>query len=468
MTLRRFQWPEFTPDQPETLFAGSNVLPLPNGYRPVRAFQAITAPLPGFINGGAFIALDGTPNLLAGTATDLSRYQNGAWESVMGSLTAYDWRFDQFGNNVISVNGDVPIKYDLAAGTASVLGGSPPASSMVATVRQQAFLAGNPAENNLLTISGYNDSEGWTPGVNQSLNTTFPQGGAITGLCGGETALILQERAVRRATYTGDQVVWQFDEIARDVGCMAPGSVAQSGLLVFFLSDQGFKVCDRNEVIPIGSEKVDRTFFRTYSRPDIVTGIRCAVDPRTTTVMWAMPGRSGKIWAYNWTLKKWAPPIVMDVTAIFPGFSSNTTLEALDTLYPDGLDSIPYSLDDPIFNGGDPRLLVASNDGVVGTLTGDNLAASLSLSPSDLESGRIQLRSARPVSDVISGTVTVDVRARAGDPEKRVVSGAMRANGRVPLRANGRAIGVTQDFPAGDRWTYTNGLDLEFESAGER
>lgn len=445
------------------------MFPLPNGYRPVKSFQSMTDPLAGFLGGSAFIASDGTPSLLAGTATDLYRHNGGAWTSVLASLSASAWRFDQFGNNVIAANGSTPVKYDLITGVGAALGGSPPISDMVATVRQQVFLAGDPAQNNLLTISGYNDSEGYSPGTNQSLAVPFPQGGAITSLCGGETGLILQQRSVKRATYTGDVTVWQFDEIGKDVGCMAKGSVAQNGTLVFFLSDQGFKVCDRNEVIPIGDEKVDRTFFRTYARPDIINGIRCAVDPRTTTVMWSMPGRNGKIWAYNWSLKKWAPPIAIDVLSIFSGFSSNTSLEALDALYPSGLDSMPLSLDDPTFAGGNPLLLIANNDGVVGTLSGPNMAASLALSPTDIEVGsRVQIRGARMVSDAVSGTITVDARARAGDPERRIVSGAIRDNGRVPLRANGRACGVRWDAPAGDAWTYATGLDLEYEKAGAR
>jgi hypothetical protein len=249
---------------------------------------------------------------------------------------------------------------------------------------------------------------------------------------------------------------------------MAKGSVVQAGQLVFFLSEQGFKLCDRTQVVPIGEEKVDRTFFARYSRSQI-DNITAAVDPRSTTVYWAMPGNPGQIWPYNWTLEKWGLPIEVSLARVFDGFTANTSLDALDALYPSGLDSIPYSLDAPIFAGGNPLFIVADNAGVLNTLSGDNLAAQFILSPDEPEPGRrVRIRGARPVSDAVEGTVTIDARARAGDPHASVTSGAMRDNGRVPLRANGRHIGVEHDIPMGAVWSYALGLALEFEAEGAR
>src|SRR3546814_6350896 len=61
-----------------------------------------------------------------------------------------------------------------------------------------------------------------------------------------------------------------------------------------------------------------------------------------------------------------------------------------------------------------------------------------------------------------------DARARAGDPEALRRSGSIRDNGRVPLRANGRHIGITAQIPAGAVWTYVNGVELEYELEGSR
>lgn len=448
-------------------FRVRNAWPTAQGYRPMASLQPITAALPSFQGGASYVSSDGISTLLATSGLDLHRFNGSGWDFVL--TTALDqWRFAQFGDRVIAVNGDLAYYYDLTAGTAGALPGSPPNSGLVATVRQQVFLAGDPTAQNTLAISGYNDSEGWTAGVNQCLYTPFPSGGRITGLAGGETGIILQERSIKRATYTGDVTVWQFDEISRDVGCMSPGSVAESGYLVFFLSEQGFKVCDRNGVEPIGAEKIDREFFSTYSRTDIINNMSAAVDPRTTTVVWCMPGNPGRLWAYNWSLGKWSTGDI-PMSGVFSGFTSAISLEGVSAAYPAGIDSIPYSLDNAIFAGGNPMFLVADWNGFIGPLNGPSLEARFGVAPIELEQGRrVRMRGCRAVSDAIVGTVTVDTRARAGDPPHNVVSGAIRDNGRVPIRANGRHVGFEHVIPAGAVWTYARGLEVEYDPEGRR
>lgn len=464
--LTTIPYGELNPDLKTGLIGANNVWPMASGYRPAQAFEGFTPALDGILGGCAFVGSDGTSSLLGGNVTSLQRYAAGAWTSVLDSLSASSWRFDQFRDLVIGVNGSAPVKYDLVTGMASLLGGSPPEADLVATVRNQVFLAGNSAERNVLTISGFDDAEGWTEGTNQSLVVPFPVGGEIMGLAGGETGLILQKRSITRATYTGDVAIWQFDEIARDQGPMAKGSVTQSGQTVFFLSEQGFKACDRNTVVPIGQEKIDREFFSTYSRTDIER-VQAAVDPRSTTVVWAMPGNPGRLWAYNWSLSRWTTLDVPNL-GVFSGFSANISLDAIDSAYPGGIDILPFSLDSEVFAGGNPLFLVIGNDGIVGTLSGDNLPARFTMQPAPFDAGRrLRVRDARPVCDAAAGTVAIDARARAGDPPNVVASGPLRHNGSVPLRANGYFIGTIHDIPSTD-WTYATGIQIQGEAEGWR
>lgn len=467
--LKRIDLPDFSPDTPLGVDMAGNMIALPNGYRPAKAFSPVAAALSGILGASSFVDAAGDAALLAGTASNLYTYTGTAWSSVLGSLSATSWRFDQFGDTIVCVNASTPVGFNIPAGTAAALSGSPPPSSLVATVRNQVFLAGDSSNRNTVTIGGYNVLNNWSGGTNQQLTVPFPTGGEIMGLCGGETGIILHKSAVRRATYTGDVTVWQFDVIANDVGCMAKGSVAQSGQLVFFLSEQGFKMCDRNEVIPIGMEAVDRTFFASYARTEIVDNIRAAVDPRDTTVTWSMPGTPGALWRYNWMLKKWSPPTQINISGVFSGFSKSYSIEGIDALYPSGIDSVPYSLDATIFAGGNPLLFVIDNTGKVGTLTGDNLAAYISLQPQEIDPGyRVRIQGARVVGDVVAGTVTIDQRARAGDGPNEVRSGSIRDNGRVPLRANGRHMGIRIDIPSAADWTYALSIDIEYTREGAR
>lgn len=469
--LTRITFGAWTPDlapTPDGVTRAENVLALPNGYRPVKAFQPITPALPErFGGGGAWVSSTAEPHLLAGTANKLLRYQSGAWAVVLTALSVDRWRFAQYGDLVIGVNGGAPVKYDLQAGTASNLGGGPPDAAMVAQVRDFVVLAGDPADILTVSWSGFNAAETWD-GSNQSDSQQMLSGGAVMGLAGGEYGLILQRDRVVRMTYAGGDVVFQFDEIASNVGCMAKGSVAQAGQRVFFLSERGFMVASGTDVQPIGVERVDRTFFGRYSRDDIVDGLSAAVDPRNTLVVWSMPGSPGTLWCYNWALERWTV-VTTSVTGVFTGYTASTSLEALDLLYPGGLDSIPYSLDDPRFAGGNPLLLIADAGGVVGALSGPNMAATVEAADNEPAPGRtVRVRAARALSDDVAGRVELDVRRRAGDPDAVRVSGAIRANGDVPIRASGRHVRAAHIVLEGAAWSYAQGVELHLEAGGRR
>lgn len=465
--LKRLIFPPWEPDKAsdDTPQDAKNVLPTVDGYRPVPAFSAITPALAAkFIGGAAFVGLDGTAALLSGTATNLYRYSGGAWASVL-TTAASVWRFAQYGSLVIGVNGNAPIKFSLSGGTASTLGGSPPVAKMVATVRDFVMLAGDPTNIQTVTWSGFNNAEGWTGGTNQSGSQLFADGGEIMGLAGGEYGLVLQRRAIKRMTYVGVPLVFQVDEIASNVGAMAKGGIAQTGRTVFFLSERGFMKTDGTDVQPIGEEKFNRWFFGRFSRADIEAGLTAAVDPRASIVYWCMPG---VILAYHYGLDK-AAYIETDVQAVFGGFTANTSLDALDALFPSGIDSIPVSLDDPTFSGGNPLLLATNAANVVGTFAGANLATRFVTQREEIQPGyRVRIRSVRPITDAIGGTVTADCRARDGDAPNEVTAGSVRDGGRFPIRANGRHVSVSHSIPAGAVWSYAQGLDVEYERAGRR
>jgi hypothetical protein len=462
--FKSFPFGELLPDQAPSgqLIAADGCYATPNGYAPVGSFNPFTPALSGFLGGAAFVSSDGTAALIAGTPTNLYRYSGSAWSSLLGSLTASVWRFGQFGDNIISVNGGDPVSFDIAGGTAALLAGSPPPSDMVTIVRDFVLLAGDPDNILRVTWSGFNDSTEWTPGTNQSDYQDMLSGGEVTGLAGGEYGIILQRQAIKRMTYVGGEVIFQFDEIESNIGCMAKGSVAQAGRLVFFLSERGFMLCDGNSATPIGAEKIDRTFFGSYSREDIVNSLTAAIDPRRYIVAWSMPGR---MWLYNWQLQRWTT-VTLDVRYAFSGFTANIDLDSLDAIY-GNLDAIPVSLDDPIFQGGNPLFLIVDSTGLVGTLTGDHVEASFTMATLDF-GDRVRMRSGKFDSDTTSAQMTLDGRTRAGDGENERDAGSMRSNGELPIRFNARYFKPTIAIPAGEAWTYAKGLGFYFEGGGRK
>lgn len=462
----------YEPDKAENLFDGltlaENVLPVANGYRPVKAFSAMTAAFPeGFNGGAAYVASDTTSTLIGGSATDLYRYSAGAWTSILDTLTTTGrWHFAQFGDHAIAVAGDDPVDIDLQSGMAAPLAGSPPTASFVTVVRDFVVFGRAAGELNLMQWSGFNNHEDWTAGVNQSGFQPMLTGGAVMGVTGGEYGLVFQRGRVVRMSYVGEEAgVFQWDEISANIGCIASESIVQAGSLVFFLSDRGFMVCDGTGVRPIGDQRVDTTFLGRWSALDYAL-MYSAIDPVRYLVMWSMPGA---IFAYNWALDRWTT-IAMEIAGIFPGFTSNTSLEELDVLYPSGVDSIPYSLDDPRWAGGEPSLFVVNGENEIGTLAGNNMAARLRLGFRELVPGRVaRLRWLRPITDAISGIrVRMDCKARLGDTEMLSTFGALTTSGDMPVRASGRHIGFTFDIAADTVWSYVQGFEATFEAGGGR
>ena len=457
--LKRMPLGDMAPDMPPggQLNLASNVSATPNGYQPVKALQALTPALPGFQGGAAFVGPNGSTGFLAGDSTDLYNYTGSAWSSVLAQAGG-KWRFGQFGDNVICVNGGPLVSYSISGGAAALTGGNPPDSDLVAIVRDFVMVAGNPTNRLTATWSGFNDSGEWTNGTSQSGAQEMLDGGEIMGLAGGEYGLILQRNGIRRADYVGPPLVFQFSKVSEEIGCMAKGSVAQAGRRVFFISERGFMTTVGAEPEPIGNEKIDRAFFSRYNRQTI-ENVSATIDPRRHEVCWAMPDR---IWKYNWTLDKWS---VIDLPnlGVFSGFTADTSTDALPWA---NTDAGTEQLDSPIFQGGDPLFLVADTSGVVGTLTGETLRATFVIPPYEFMPSKVRMRTLRPVSNATNVSVTLDVKERSGDSERKHTSKAVRRNGDLPLRARGRHFTTTITVPAGETWTYFQALDFIYESGG--
>lgn len=463
--LKSFPFGEWLPDLAPngTLTAVQNALPIANGYAPVKGFSPVTTALSAAPVGAAsYVASDGTSALIAATSGGLYRYSS-SWSQILSLATSNRWRFTQFGDNAIYANGGTIGSYGLISGTAAAIAGAPTATD-VATVRDFVMALGINGNKQLCGWSEFNNSQAWPMDglTNESDQQPLPDGGEGVAIIGGEYGIILQKRAIRRVAYVGGDVIFQFDVISHDVGCMAQGSACNADRLIFFLSERGFMMCDGVIVFPIGEEKINRWFFNTYSRQDIAN-IWSAIDPRRCIVMWGMTGTPGRIICYNWVLKRWTV-LSLDVQGIFSGFTSNVSIDSLGNI-----DALGTSLDDPIYAGGNPLVLIANSSNVLGTLGGGTLSPSFTLTNVEPAPGRrSRIRSARLATDAEAATLTIGTKLQAGDGESDVSTSEMRANGKMPIRANGRFNDITTTIPAGAAWSFIQGLELEFEQGDGR
>lgn len=447
------------------LVAAEGVYPAANGYRPVGQPSTMAVALSGTFKGAAaFVSSGGTARFVAGNATNLYHLSGGAWSSVLGSLTVNDrWRFTQFGDDIICVNGGNPVAFDMTAATAADLGGSPPTADLCATVRDFVVLGRTDSDSNVVTWSGIGDATEWTPGTNLSGSQPLYSGGKVMGLSSGEYCVILQRYAVKRMSYTGEaDSPWQFDEISSNYGCMTENSFVQAGRMVGFYSDRGFVICDGSDVRPIGTDRLAATFRALYSDQEI-RNMWAAADPARTLFIWCVTGR---LWIYNWTLDRWTIASG-NFGAVLTSFTEAVSLESLDAIY-GNLDSIPYSLDDPRFAGGEPRLMVVDSTGAFSALSGAPMAATFELPFIELAKDRqARLQRVRPVTDAVSGlTLAVDGRKRLGDGESTVVYTQLNAAGDMPVRSAGRSVKLRLGIAAGTAWSYAEGLEVDFAVGG--
>jgi hypothetical protein len=464
MPAQAIAFPEWQPDLANNVFTKAvNVRAIANGYAPVKAPQAVTVALAAAFNGGgAFIGSDGGSTLLAATGSNVYKYTGTAWSSVLAATANQVVRFAQFGDNILIANGGTLKSYGLISGAVTTPTDAPSAID-VAQVRDFVMAI---TPDNKVQWCQFNNSSVWTGGVNQADNQPTLSSQAVR-LIGGEYGILLKRQGILRLTYVGSSggIIFQFDEISAETGCMAANSVCNVGRLIFFLSERGFMMCDGSEVLPIADEKFNRWFFNAYSRQEI-GNIWAAIDPRYSLALWAMPGTPGRIIAYNWVLKR-ATTFETNISGLMTGYTAGISLDALDAVY-GNLDAIPISLDDPSLAGGNPILLLADSSNILNALTGDNLQAVLRLENIEPSPGRrSRIRSLRLISDTLDASATVDARMRSGDTEFIRASSSMRSNGKLPIRSNGRYNTLEVTIPP-TGWGFIQGCEFEFEAGDGR
>lgn len=470
----RFLFGEWMPDQPahlsKALTVAQNVYPAANGYRPVKSFAATHTALADVCKGAAaFITPGGAGTIIAGTATTLYKVNAGAWQQLTTDYSIQGdgrWRFAQFGALAIATNGaDAMIKVDLNSFVPAVLLGSPPKCKLLSVVKD--FLVAGQVDGNVLKLqwSGINNAEFWTPAQRQSDFQIMPTGGEINGIIGGEFGLILQRNRICRMDYVGGNVIFDFNEISTNIGCVSIHSVVQSGQLAFWRSDNGFIMWDGASLKPIGNEKIDRYFDTLYTSADWADA-STAVDVKNNLVCWSMGDR---IFVYNWALGRWSV-IVQAAEIIFGGVVPGISLDEVDDFYSANLDTLPVSLDDASLKGGDPSLFAFSSSHAMGRFTGGNMAATLKGENFSTDDEReIRANRFRALSDAVAGvTLTITSREMLGSSGTDTSQATMETNGDLPMRVSGRYLQMALLHSSGSTWSFTQGVNAIQPKAGGR
>jgi len=459
-----------------------NVLCADGSYIPFPSEVAYTEALPDAPL-GAFVArsMSGQVSIFAGTGDKLYRMNNTTrdWDDVSQTGVTYAatsvarWSFTQFGQYVVAVNAnDDPQYFDLGSSTEFTdVPGSPPRAKFVRTWGNFVALLGLTSNPNRVHWSGVNDITQWTPGT---LNSDFQdfEGGVIQGSTQATNPIIFLERAIYAGSFIPGSVnVFTFTKVQDGRGVKSPYSIATRGEFAFYADEGGFfQIGPSGEVASISSEKVERTIFGTVSSPDAAQ-IVGAIDPFYPRVYWTADytggGHYNRLFIYDWNLGRWSQA-ESDNRLIFPAATVGYTLEGLDAI--GDLDSLPFSLDSKVWQGGAPVLAAFNLDNELVLYNGQAKEATLTTQESGDTGGQVTLvKSIYPIVDTSDVFISVGSRLRRSDNFTWTAEGVPSTNtGTVHKKSRGRFHRFRMRIPADATWNHAQGVDATVQPMGMR
>lgn len=428
----------------------------------------------GHLSAGGHVLFAGTRTKLYKFDTtlgwmDYTRAAGGDYNVPVGEY----WSMTQFGSQVIFCNvNDDPQVIDIDTGATkfTALGGTPPKSRYVDVVGDFVILACQLTAPLRIVNSAINDATGWTIGTNLCDQQDFADGEWITGLAGGEYGWVVQEHAIRRMIFQpGFDQAFRFERVERRHGSAAGYSLVAIRDTIFFLSDDGF-FSFQNQMVAIGHERVNK-WFRANSDGNRFFSVLAFTDPFAPRIGWAFYNSSSSVTLdrviyYDWALDKWS---YSTQAAQFwgPYVSPGVTLEALDAYGDMDSGAIPYSLDDRVWQGGQPIIAAITPAGRLaireGSLleTARLLTAPMQLSPSQ----RSAIQSVAPIGIFNGATLTVRVGAREHTGNAVSYTGYLSPSSRsgiVYARKSGRlhAFELNIAQSTGTEWKHAQGVDV--------
>ena len=476
MAINRVTFGEWLPDQPGVIGAlttAKNCYPRAVGYGPFPseenysddAAQNLTNVVAARdVNGNTTVFASGTTRLYKLDSTDFSL------DDVSG-VTYTDatmWKFTQFGSKLIAATEAHTLQaYDLTTtGNFGVIGSDAPKAKFVTVVRDFVVTGYQGDYPTRVQWSGINNETTWAAsGTTQADFQDIPDGGRVQGVTGGEFGIVLMDRSLYRMSYVGTPLIFQFDNISRNLGCYESNSVIQWQGVTYFLSDDGFYACDGQNVVNIGAEKVNRFFFNTL-REAVIDQMSAAVDPTKNLVMWGYPSldTTYRILMYHVPTKRWSYAETT-VNRIASSSTPNVTVEGLDN-FSASIDALMTPLDSRLWVGGKLQLAGVSGAKII-TFSGTPKTATIDTS--DIETGMNQsmITMVKPVVDNGSGAVAIDSRLQLNEQVAFSTVTAASSENRVGVRSYGRYHRVRLE-PSGDNWSSAIGVDVEIQSAGTR
>lgn len=461
-----------------------NVLPLANTYKSISTTteysSALTARAQGIVS-----ARDNSGNtyVFAGDKTKLYLLSTTTFNDVSKAATTYDtptdgqWEFAQFEDYIIAsnFNDDMQVFQMGTSSNFDTLSGSPPKARNIATVN--AFVvAGNTfsaADGNTpyrVRWSAITDHTDWTVDVETQAgyNDLVGEGGWVKKIVGGDIGVIFQERKIYVMSYIGIPSVFQFDEVEKNMGTPASNSVIKVGDQIFFLGIDGFYVFNGRQSVPIGSSKIDKTFYTDLDE-SYYDRIWAVNDPINNIIFWCYPSKNSagglcdKMLAFNYSPSAKTRWTLSDVSVEMIGqsLSAGYTLDGLDAVSA-SLDALPFSLDSRAWTGNETLLSGFNSSHKLVNFTGDAADATITTQETQINpNGYAEIGRVRPIIEGDSDTtITLEIGTRNSLTDNVSYGDAIsqETDGSFSTRANARFHRARVNITGG--FDYAKGIDV--------
>ena len=413
------------------------------------------------------------------------------------------WEFVQWNQTVIATNGTDPMQViSMGAVNFIDLGGGSPKARHIAVINN-FVVVGNISDSatgvQRVRWSAINNSGSWTQDatVLADLQDLPGEGGWVQKIVGGEQGgYVFQERAIWAMNFVGSPLIFQFNQIHRNIGAYAAQSVIAFENTVYFLADSGFYRFDGTNVAPIGQGKVDETFLADLDT-NYVSAIRGAIWPKNKIVCWAYPGsghasnRCNKIMVYSWAYDRWSQiliPAAFDsgtISHLALTATPGVTLEQLDAYCTSNIELLTIPLDDRSWTGGD-LIFSAFSGGSLYYFNGTAMSADvettelnpqMGIYPNTLNAQEDNIRLFSQINEIwpaVDGlsqsdiAVVVASRAKLTDLISEGAAVSPTSAGFVESRVVNRFFRFRMVTNGDTDFNFIQGVDIRFEGAGKR
>lgn len=484
---------EYTPDSAPLNQAGTpfvlNVIPGSTGdYLPLPSLSEFSVPIPDFlrVRGVRGVRLsDGTNAIYVGTAQNLwqGSGQGWTWRGGIYTLSANEqWSFTQWRNYIFATHYEGPVQWSVinGAGFGSVITSlRAPRARHIALVNRDFIVLGNTFDSvdgdrpTRVWWSARADPRNFNPDITTQagFEDLDADDGAVQGIVGSEYGTIVMQKGIWRMTYEGGEVIFRFDKVIRNKGCISPGSIASFGRTVYFWDEDGPYAFDGTQAQPIGDGKIASTAINQLNQ-ESRAWISCAIIPRQTVVLWAIPTNSplaDKLYIYNWKTGRWSYAEV-EVETLFSTYTAPMLLDQPDItgLLTDVVPQANWSIDAEQFMGGVPVLGAFTPDHKMNFFNGPPMLAIVDTAEvAPFNDRRAAVRSVRPIVDR-AGAMVIGLYHRDLLTESPAITQASFLNmtGAANIWVQGRYLRIRTYISGG--FTHAIGVETDFIREGVR